>query len=99
MSVKVVKLIPHVQISGRMCERIVEVPVPQIVEQLLEVPKNGSRDRILQRAAEQIVDVPAPRMFERIVEPTEIVDNDKDNDTLRKVPHLSNEGLASQARV
>ena len=26
-------------------------------------------------------------------------DNDNDNDTLREVPHLSNEGLASQARV
>ena len=26
-------------------------------------------------------------------------DNDNDNDTLRGVPHLSNEGLALQARV
>ena len=26
-------------------------------------------------------------------------DNDNDNDTLREVPHRSNEGLASQARV
>ena len=27
------------------------------------------------------------------------MDNDNDNDTLRKVPHPSNEGLALQARV
>ena len=28
-----------------------------------------------------------------------VVDNDNDNDTLREVPHRSNEGLALQARV
>ena len=31
--------------------------------------------------------------------PRERVDNDNDNDTLREVPHPSNEGLALQARV
>ena len=30
---------------------------------------------------------------------TQGVDNDNDNDTLREVPHQSNEGLALQARV
>ena len=30
---------------------------------------------------------------------TDLNDNDNDNDTLREVPHLSNEGLALQARV
>ena len=29
----------------------------------------------------------------------EMKDNDNDNDTLREVPHLSDEGLALQARV
>ena len=29
----------------------------------------------------------------------EILDNDNDNDTLREVPHPSNEGLALHARV
>ena len=29
----------------------------------------------------------------------ELSDNDNDNDTLREVPHQSNEGLALQARV
>ena len=31
--------------------------------------------------------------------PPVINDNDNDNDTLREVPHPSNEGLALQARV
>ena len=31
--------------------------------------------------------------------PKELGDNDNDNDTLREVPHQSNEGLALQARV
>ena len=30
---------------------------------------------------------------------TTLLDNDNDNDTLREVPHPSNEGLALQARV
>ena len=34
-----------------------------------------------------------------VSEQDEIYDNDNDNDTLREVPHQSNEGLALQARV
>ena len=33
------------------------------------------------------------------VTPDDVAANDNDNDTLREVPHPSNEGLALQARV
>ena len=49
------------------CEQIVDVHGPQVVEQVLEVPKISSRDRILQGTVEQILDVPVPEMVEQLV--------------------------------
>ena len=72
--VEVVRLVPQEQMSERICEQVVEVPVPQVAEKLIGVPKIASQERILQRAVEQIVDVPAPRPFELTAEQTEIVE-------------------------
>ena len=40
--------------------------VPLVVEQVLEVPKISSRDRILQCRVEQILDVPVPEKVEQL---------------------------------
>ena len=43
-----------------------DVHVPRAVEQVIEVPKIPSRDRILQRAADQILDVPVSEMVKTV---------------------------------
>ena len=45
---------------------IVDVLVPQAVEQVLEVPKIPSRDRILHCTVEQILDVPVLEKAEQL---------------------------------
>ena len=47
---------PPERISERIREQIVDAPVPQMAEQLLEVPKIIPQDRILQQTLEQFVD-------------------------------------------
>ena len=48
---------PHQErISERIREQIVDVLLPQMVEQLLEVPKIIHQERILQQTAKQIAD-------------------------------------------
>ena len=47
----------------------------------------------------EIADAFANAAASGIASPEAVAHNDNDNDTLRKVPHPSNEGLASQARV
>ena len=44
------------QIPEKICEQIVDVHVPQVVGQVLEVPKIPSLDRILQCTVEQILE-------------------------------------------
>ena len=50
------------QISERTGEQIVDVRGSQVVEQVLEVPKNFDQDRNLQGTVEQMIDDP---MLER----------------------------------
>ena len=61
------------QISERICKQIVDVHVPQVVEQ---VPKISSQDRNLQGRVEQIPDVLVPEMVKQLVKSpkTESVD-------------------------
>ena len=56
------------QTSEKICEQIVDVHVPQVVGQVLEVRKTACRDRSLQCTAEQILDVPVPEMVKQLVE-------------------------------
>ena len=54
---------PQEQIPERTCEQVVDVRVPQVVGQVLEVPKISSQDRDLHGTVEQIPDVLVPEMF------------------------------------
>ena len=54
------------QIPEKICEQIVDVHVPQVVEQTIEAPK----------MAEQIPDVPVREMVEQLVEVPETVSRD-----------------------
>ena len=45
-----------------------DVPVPQIQEQIVEVFKVIPQVRVSERIVEQIVDVPVPQFVEEIVE-------------------------------
>ena len=80
------------RISERICEHVVDVSIPQVVEQLfvvpkissqtescsvpvtliaeqlVEVPKFVSQDRIQQRTLQQISDTPVPQVMEKLVE-------------------------------
>ena len=47
---------PQEQIPEKICEQIADVHVPQVVEQIIEVPK----------MAEQILDVLVPEMVEQL---------------------------------
>ena len=62
--VEVVQIIPQERIQLRIVELIFDVPVPQVVEEILEVIKVIPQERIV----EQIVDVPVLQVFEEIVE-------------------------------
>ena len=58
-------------------EQISDVPVPQMVEQLVKLPKTVSQDRIQQRTAEQIVDIPVPQVVEELVEVSRVFRQDR----------------------
>ena len=49
-------------------EQIVDVPVPQVVEELMEVSHVFLQDRVHQRLVEQIIEAPAISLAEQIVE-------------------------------
>ena len=67
---------PQEETSEKICEQIVEVHVPQVVGQVLEVPKTASRDRTLQETVERVVDVPVPEMVEQLVKLPKTVSED-----------------------
>ena len=52
-----IQLIPQERISERIVEHIVDVPVPQMQEQIVEVIKVIPQERVSERIVEQIVDV------------------------------------------
>ena len=57
--------------------QILDALVPQMAEQLLEVPKIVLQDQILQSTVEQILDVPVLEKAEQLVEVPEIVSPDR----------------------
>ena len=57
---------PQEQIPERTCEQVVDVRMPQVVGQVLEVPKISSQDRDLHGTVEQIPDVLVPEMVEQL---------------------------------
>ena len=64
-------------ISEKICERIVDVRVPPIVEQVIEVSQISSRSRILGSTAGQILDVPVLEMAQQLVELPKAVSQDR----------------------
>ena len=67
---------PQERIPERICEQIADVHVRQVVEQVLEVPKNSSQDRNPQDTVEQIPDDPVLEKAEQLVEVPETVSRD-----------------------
>ena len=66
--VELPKIVSQDRIQQRTVGQIVDVPVPQAVEELAEVFRVFSQDRIQQRAVEQTIDTPAISLVEKIVE-------------------------------
>ena len=56
------------RIKQRTVEHISEIPVPQVVEELVEVFKVFPQDRIQQRLVVQTIDTPGISLAEKIVE-------------------------------
>ena len=48
-------------------EQIPDVPVLEMVEQLVKLPKTVSKDGVQQRTVERIADIPAPQVVEELV--------------------------------
>ena len=78
---------PQEQIPEKICEQIVDVHVPQVVGQVLEVPKTACRDRSLACTAEEILDVPVPEMDKQLVEPQKTIPQDRIQQ--RTVEHIA----------
>ena len=68
---------PQEQIPERTCEQVVDVRMPQVVGQVLEVPKISSQDRDLHGTVEQILDVLVPEMAKQLVEVPETISPDR----------------------
>ena len=62
-------VVPKISSQTESCtvpwNRFLAVPVPRMIEQLVEVAKFVSQDRIQQRNLEQICDTPAPQVGTR----------------------------------
>jgi len=56
------------RVQQRTVEQVVDVPVPQVVEEVIEVAKVIPQERVQQRTVEQVVDVPVPQIVEEILE-------------------------------
>ena len=53
-------------------ERVLHVPVPEMVEQLVKLPKTVSEDGIQQRTVEQTVDIPVPQVVKGLVKVSKV---------------------------
>ena len=58
-------------------EEIVDVPVPQSVEESVEVIKAISQERISERICEQMMDEPVPQAMGEIVEAFELIPQER----------------------
>ena len=65
------------RISQYTVEQSLDVPVSEIVKQLVEVLETVSQDRIQQRTVEQIVDAPVPKAVEELAEVFRVFSQDR----------------------
>ena len=66
--VEVPKTVSQVGIQQRTVEQIVDVPVPWVVEELMEVSKDFAQDRVQQRSVEQTIETSVISFAVKIVE-------------------------------
>ena len=58
-------------------EQTLDVPVPEMVKQLVEVPNPVSEDRTPQRTVEHIVGIPVPQFVEELAEVFRVFSQDR----------------------
>ena len=75
------------RISERICERIEDVRVPRMAEQVIEASQISSQSRVLEGTIGQTLDVPVPEMAEQLVEALKIASWDRTMQ--RTVEHTS----------
>ena len=75
--VKASKFVPQERIADRICEHVVDVSVPQVVEQLIVVPKIPSQTESRSVPWNRFLAVPVPRMIEQLVEVPKFVSQDR----------------------
>ena len=66
------KVITQEWVSERVVEQIVDIPIPQIVEEIVEAIRLVLQERIVQ----EIVDVPVPQIMEEILEVVRVMSQD-----------------------
>ena len=74
------------RISEKICEKMVDVRVPRMTEQVIEDSQISSQTRVLESTIEQTFDVPAPEMAEQLVETLKNVSWDRTKQ--RTVEHI-----------
>ena len=62
------KILSRDRILQGTVEQILDVPVPEMVEQLVNLPNTVFQDSIQERTVERIADVPVPQVVEELVE-------------------------------
>ena len=71
------KIVPQDRTLQCTAEQILDVLVPEMVKQLVEVPETVSQDRIQQRTVEQIVDASVPQAVEELAEVLRVFSQDR----------------------
>ena len=66
-------ILPAERSSECIGEQIIDVPVPQIQEHIVEVASTIPQERTSEHTVEQIAGVPVPRVQERILDVAEII--------------------------
>ena len=58
-------------------EPIIDVLVPQVVEEILETIRIIPQERVQQRTVEQVIDVRVPQVVEQVVEVVKIIPQER----------------------
>ena len=67
---KVPKIVSQNRIPQRTAEQVMDIPVPEVAEEVIEMFNVFSQDRVQQRRVEQITETPAVSIVEEIMERT-----------------------------
>ena len=71
------QIVPQECIADRIREHVVDVSVPQVVEQLFVVPKISSQTQPCSAPRRRFLAVPVPRMIEQFVDVPKTVSQDR----------------------